>query len=56
MKKNKKLYVPPTIQMIKVEMEACISSASNFINDNGINPRWGSMNKYTEVIKDSKKL
>ncbi|HFK5510767.1 TPA: hypothetical protein ACGZ9U_001683 [Elizabethkingia anophelis] len=42
--------------MIKVEMEASwISSVSNFINDNGINSRWGSMGKYAEVIKNNEK-
>lgn len=40
--------------MIKVEMETSISSASNFIDDNGINRRWGSMEKYTEMIKKIK--
>ncbi|MEN5133418.1 hypothetical protein [Elizabethkingia anophelis] len=51
----KKNYSPPLIQVVKVEMEACISSASNFINDNRINHRWGSVGKYAENIKNSKK-
>ncbi|HCD9234060.1 TPA: hypothetical protein NEG48_001033 [Elizabethkingia anophelis] len=47
----KKKYIPPTIQVIKVEMEASFSSASAFMSDNGINRRWGSMGKYTEHIR-----
>lgn len=47
-KKIKKKYTPPVIQVIKVEMESCISSASAFMDNKGINPRWGSIGKYTE--------
>nr|DAC76085.1 TPA_exp: hypothetical protein [Elizabethkingia anophelis]DAC76148.1 TPA_exp: hypothetical protein [Elizabethkingia anophelis] len=36
-------------------MEACISSVSNFINNNRINRRWGSVGKYSENIKNNKK-
>ncbi len=49
-KKKLKKYIPPVIKMIKIEMEACISSVSNFINDNEINRRWESMGKYSENI------
>ncbi|AQW90086.1 hypothetical protein [Elizabethkingia anophelis] len=51
----KKNYSRPVIQVVKVEMEACISSVSNFINNNRINRRWGSVGKYSENIKNNKK-
>ncbi|OPC52963.1 hypothetical protein BAY06_02400 [Elizabethkingia anophelis] len=53
-KKKLKKYTPPVIEMIKVEMEACIPSLLNFINDNGVNRRWGSMGKYSDNININK--
>ncbi|WP_454059231.1 hypothetical protein [Elizabethkingia ursingii] len=47
--------MPPQIQVINVEMEACFSSASAFMPDNGINRRWGSIGRYAENIKNDMK-
>ncbi|MCT4216550.1 hypothetical protein J2O08_13470 [Elizabethkingia anophelis] len=46
----KKEYQPPLIEILKIEMEAGFASASTFTNNQGINRRWASSEKYIEKV------
>lgn len=45
---NKKDYIPPLMHMTYVQMEQGVASSSVFTSPEGINRRFGSIDKYFE--------